>query len=403
MPKINPDILRWARESAGLAPDKAVAKLQLGPARGASAVERLAALEAGKDLPTRAMLVTMAKHYRRPLLTFYLSAPPRRGDRGRDFRTLPEGHSPADDVLLDALIRDIRARQGMVRAVLEDEEEAALLSFVGSKNTSDGVPVVLSSIRDTLQVSLPHFYTQSSPPEAFALLRAGAEEAGIFVLLKGDLGSHHTAIDLELFRGFALADEVAPFVVINDRDSRAAWSFTLLHELTHVWLGQTGISGERAGRTIERFCNDVAGEFLLPREELKGISLDDATDLRSTELRISEFARGRNLSSSMVAYRLYRARAIGRNIWSDLSTTFRDKWLRERHGQRLRAREQAGGPNYYVVRRHRVGNALINLVGRMMRAGAITTSKAGKVLGVKAKHVQELIETGGQGGAHRPA
>ncbi len=401
MPRVNPDILRWARETAGLTPEKAVKKLQISQTRGASAVERLAALEAGEDLPTRPMLVRMAKHYHRPLLTFYLPAPPRRGDRGQDFRTLPEGHSLAHEALLDALIRDVRARQGMIRAVLEDEEEAAPLSFVGSMSMSDGVPALLSSIRDTLQVSLRDFRTQPSPLEAFALLRRGPEEAGVFVLLIGNLGSHHTAIDTETFRGFALADEVAPIVVINDQDSKAAWSFTLLHELTHLWLGQTGVSGARAERTIERFCSDVAGEFLLPRGELERISLDDAIDIQATGFRIGEFARRRNLSSSMVAYRLFRAGAISQDIWRDLSTTFRDRWLQERSRRREQARLQQGGPSYYVVRGHRVGSALLDLVGRMVAAGALTTSKAGKVLGVKAKQVQALLEASERGGAHR--
>ncbi len=403
MPRVNPDILRWARETAGLTAEEAVEKLQLLPARGASPVERLAALEAGEDVPTRPMLVKMAKHYRRPLLTFYLSAPPRRGDRGQDFRTLPEGHSPADDALLDVLIRDVLARQSMVRAVLEDEEEAAPLSFVGSKNMSDGLPAVLSAIQDTLQVSLLDFRAQPSPPEAFALLRAGAEKAGVFVLLMGNLGSYHTAIDLETFRGFALADELAPFVVINDRDSRAAWSFTLLHELAHLCLGQTGVSGARAELAIDRFCNDVAGEFLLPRDELEQISLEDATDIQAIGVQISEFARERNLSSSMVAYRLYRAGRINQDIWRDLSRAFRDKWLEERHRQRERARDQEGGPNFYVVRGHRVGRALLELIERMVTTGALTTSKAGKVLGVKAKQVQALLEASERGGARRPA
>jgi Zn-dependent peptidase ImmA (M78 family) len=343
----------------------------------------------------------MAKHYRRPLLTFYLSVPPRRGDRGQDFRTLPEGRSLADHAILDALIRDVRARQSMVRAVLEDEEEAAPLSFVGSKKMSDGVPAVLSSIRDTLQVSLLDFRSQPSLLEAFALLRRGAEEAGVFVLLMGNLGSHHTAIDLEMFRGFALADEAAPFVVINDQDSKAAWSFTLLHELTHVWLGETGVSGERTDLAIERFCNDVAGGFFLPKDDLERFSLDDATSIQATARRISEFARRRNLSSSMVAYRLYRAGAISQDTWRDLSTTFRDKWRQQRDRRREQAKGKSGGPNFYVVRGHRMGTALLNLVGRMVTAGALTTSKAGKVLGVKGTQVQALLEASERGGAHR--
>ena len=104
----------------------------------------------------------------------------------------------------------------------------------------------------------------------------------------------------------------------------------------------------------------------------------------------------------MVAYRLYRMGAIDQDIWRRLSTAFRDRWLQGRHRRRERARDQEGGPNFYVVRGHRVGGALLALVGRMITAGALTTSKAGKVLGVKAKQVQALLEVSERGGARRP-
>lgn len=392
MPAVNPDILRWARETAGLAPEEAVKKLQLQRARGVSSVERLAALEAGEDLPSRTMLVKMAKQYRRPLLTFYMSAPPRRGDRGQDFRTLADGDSLADHALLDALIRDIRARQSMVRAVLEDEEEAEPLPFVASKNMSDGIAAVAASIGNTLKVSLFDFRTPTTSADAFALLRRRTENAGVFVLLMGNLGSHHTAIDIESFRGFALADSVAPFVVINDQDSRAAWSFTLLHELAHIWLGQTGVSGQHAELAIERFCNDVASEFLLPRHELEQAVFDTAAETQALGVQITSFARERNLSSSMVAYRLFRAGALDEHTWWDLKASFRDRWLQQRRRTREQAREAEGGPSFYVLRGHRVGRALLELVSRMLAAGGLTTSKAGKVLGVKATQVRALLE-----------
>ncbi len=399
MPMVAPDILRWARETAGLTPERAAEKLQLREAKGMPAIDRLAAFEVGEDPPTRAMLVKMAKLYRRPLLTFYLSAPPRRGARGQDFRTLPSDHSPAEEPILEALIRRIFARQSMVREVLEDEEEGMSLPFVGSKCMSDGVQDVVLSIQDTLNVALADFRAQPSPEEAFALLRGAAEEVGAFVLLIGNLGSHHTSIETEVFRGFALADEIAPFVVINDQDSKPAWSFTLLHELAHIWLGETGVSGSRADLEIEQFCNDVAGEFLLPRNELAQLSIDDPTDVRSVERQIRFFVRGRNISHSMVAYRLRRAGVIHRDCWRSLSATFRDHWRQQRDGQRRRAQDIEGGPNFYVVRGHRVGRALLDLVGRMVAAGALTTSKAGSVLGVKAKQVHMLLETRGRGSA----
>jgi Zn-dependent peptidase ImmA (M78 family) len=395
MPQINPEILVWARETAGLTPEEAVRKLGIRDARGVGAIDRLAALEAGSAQPTRPLLVKMAKQYRRPLVTFYMPSPPRRGERGRDFRTLPEGHSDAAEALLDALIRDVRARQSMVRALLEDEEEADPLPFVGSVRMADGAPALLASIRKTLRISLDAFRSAGSSEDAFALLRARAEAAGVFVLLIGNLGSHHTAIDLETFRGFALADKIAPFVIINDQDAQAAWSFTLLHELAHLWLGETGVSGAFAEAAIERFCNMVASEFLLPSEELANLQVDDATDFETAQARITAFAQDRHLSRSMVAYKLYQAGAIERDAWGRLSAFFRQKWLQSRAERRERAREKEGGPSYYVVRRHRVGTALIDLVRRTMAEGILAPSKAGKILGVKPANVEMMVNPAG--------
>lgn len=59
----------------------------------------------------------MAKSYHRPLLTFYLATPPQPGERGVDFRQ-PVGASPVLEPEVDALVRDVRSRQSMVRATL---------------------------------------------------------------------------------------------------------------------------------------------------------------------------------------------------------------------------------------------------------------------------------------------
>ncbi|MEA3227400.1 MAG: ImmA/IrrE family metallo-endopeptidase [Planctomycetota bacterium] len=374
--------------------EEAAAKIDLHQARGVSAVDRLSALESGDDDPTRPLLTRMAKQYRRPLLTFYMSAPPRKGDRGQDFRTLPEDYSDTDEALLDALIRNVKARQGMVRALLEDEEDTKPLPFVGSMRMRQGASAVLSSIRETIQIDIAEFRAEASTSDAFTLLRNRVEAAGIFVLLIGNLGSYHTAIDLEVFRGFALADDIAPFVIINDQDAQSAWSFTLLHELAHIWLGQTGVSGLRAEISVEKFCNDIASEFLLPNSELEQLDVDNATDSESAQRQISQFAMNRNLSASMVAYKLYRMGTIDFESWKLLSETFRRMWIAQRNERRIKAHDQKSPVPYYPVRRHRVGKALIEVVSAMMRAGAITTSKAGKVLGVKAKNVQTLIGTG---------
>ena len=395
MPRVNHEILGWARETAGITREEAVKKLDIRDAWGMKAVDRLTALESGEAEPTRPTLVKMAKQYRRPLLTFYLSAPPRKGDRGTDFRTLPGGSEPATDAILDTLIRETRARQSMVRAVLEDEDEAAPLPFVHSKNMSDGQPAILTALKTLLDVSVRTFHAQPRADTGFELLRTAAEAKGVYVLLKGDLGNYHTAMDTEVFRGFTVADEVAPFIVLNDRDARPAWSFSLLHELVYLILGQSGLSNELGDSDMERLCDDVAGGFLLPNEDLDLLEVSGVQQADpNIERRISDFADDRNLSRSVVAYRAYRADLISRRAYSSLNNQFRQQWQHQRANQRERNRHAEGGPNYYVIRRHRTGQALISFARQMMGSGALSTSQVATVLGVKLTQVGEMLNFG---------
>src|SRR5574340_1622899 len=114
MSAIRPEILRWARETAGLSLEDAARAIDLNSPRGQSGPERRAALENGDEVPARGILVKMAQAYRLPLIVFYLNAPPKTGDRGQDFRTLPgrERYNPE----LDALIRDVKGRQGLIKS-----------------------------------------------------------------------------------------------------------------------------------------------------------------------------------------------------------------------------------------------------------------------------------------------
>ncbi|WP_299749779.1 XRE family transcriptional regulator [uncultured Tateyamaria sp.] len=395
MPSVNPDILRWARETAGLSLEEAVEKLGINAARGVEPVERLEMMEAGEVAPTRPMLVKMSKQYRRPLLSFYLSAPPRQGDRGQDFRTLPAAFAMSDNALVDAVVRDIRARQSLVRATLEEEDEAETLPFIGTARTTEQPRVLARRIAETIEFDLGDYRRCRTIGDAVAYLRSQIEAAGIFVLFVDNLGSHHTEMPVDVFRGFALADDVAPFVAVNANDSKGAQSFTMIHELAHLWLGLTGLSGRDGERDIEKFCNDVAGEFLLPALELQQLDISEANGITDAVQTIGEFAQARKISGTMVAYKLHRSGAFNFAFYQGIAGTFRQNFLSQRGRDREVAREAESGPTYPVIRRHRAGPALVQLVDRMLGAGALTTTKAGKVLGVSAKNVQSVLQAGG--------
>jgi Zn-dependent peptidase ImmA (M78 family)/transcriptional regulator with XRE-family HTH domain len=401
---INPAILAWARESAGFSLEEAADRLGLTTSDRQTAVEKLTELESGEKFPTRAQLTKIASVYRRPLLTFYMTEPPIRGERGDDFRTLPGLVSSRDNAALDALLRDIRARQEMVRSLLEDDEETAPLAFVGSMQIADGVRAVVDSIARVLGFSR---HDQIRPgrnggaDELFRELRARAEHAGIFVLLVGDLGSHHSAISESVFRGFVIADPIAPFVVINDQDAKAARPFTLLHELAHLWLGQSGVSGApetvqpqtSIGR-IEQFCNDVAGEFLLPSDGFRDRPQELDEDTKEAAHRVvSRLAHAWSVSEPMIAYKLQRLGWITPRIYRELAADYAARWALLRQRSRENNRENEGGPNYYTVKKFKLGDALIDVVRRTVRDNVLSHTKAAKVLGVKTSSVEPLIRT----------
>ena len=391
MPIIKHTILQWARETSKLSLEDAAHKLGLKDTKKASAKEKLAEYESGKKEPSRSLLLRMSKQYHRPLLTFYLDEPPRIGDRGEDFRTLPDHFEEVENVYVDVLIRDIRARQSTVRETLIDVDEEHRLGFIGKHTIDNGVARIVRTIREVLDVSLEEYRGQSSNKEAFKFLRQKVEVAGIFVLLKGNLGSYHSNIAVQAFRGFALSDDIAPFIVINDRDAEAAWSFTLIHEMAHLVLGQTGISGLRAEKKIEKFCNDIASEFVLPAVEFDRFQLSSLDD-EALKLEISDYAYSQKVSSSHIAYRLYRRGDIDLTLWDSLREHYRTKWIESRQAVQDRNKQKEGGPSYYVVKRHKLG-ALVKLVQRLTYSGALTTTKAGMLLDVRPLKVHRLFQT----------
>ena len=89
----------------------------------------------------------------------------------------------------------------------------------------------------------------------------------------------------------------------------------------------------------------------------------------------------------MVACRLLRAGCIYRRTFERLRADFHEQWRR----RRAKARESAGGPDYYVVRRQRVGPALLGLARGMLESGTLSTTRTARILGVKPAQAGKML------------
>ena len=137
------------------------------------------------------------------------------------------------------------------------------------------------------------------------------------VMVSSVVGSNsHRKLDVAEFRGFALADGLAPLVFLNGADSKAAQMFTLAHELAHVWLGASGVSDTQAGQVpeqhTERWCNRVAAEMLMPLDELRVAHQREAP----IPAEIQRLAREFKVSTLVALRRLFDAGFINRDaLW----------------------------------------------------------------------------------------
>lgn len=106
-----------------------------------------------------------------------------------------------------------------------------------------------------------------------ALLRSFEALGGLTVATSMVDNNTRRSLDENEFRGFALVDDIAPLVFVNTHQTLNGQIFTLAHEFAHVWRGASGIGNEdpraEGQSEIERWCNAVASEVLVPRADLE--------------------------------------------------------------------------------------------------------------------------------------
>lgn len=254
-------VLRWAAQRARLHDDVLSTRFRKWPL-----------WLRGEAQPTLKQLEDFARLSHTAIGYFFLPEPPTLALPVPDFRTLRDEvlSEPSSD-LLDTLYL-CQQRQDWYRDHARMHGLPAL-PFVGSANEQEAPEAVAQRLREVLGLSAEARRQLPTWAEALRQLIARADDAGVMVMVSSVVGSNsHRKLDVGEFRGFALADDLAPLIFLNGADSKAAQMFTLAHELAHLWLGASGVSDAQAGQVpeqhTERWCNQVAAELLMPISEL---------------------------------------------------------------------------------------------------------------------------------------
>jgi len=378
---ITPNVLKWARESARMSEEVAASKVSVS-------IEKLKEWEEGKQQPTIHQAETLAKAYRRPFALFFLPEIPRDFQPLQDFRRKTAKPIGTASIFI---IREIQQKQAWISDVYEENHDQKL-SFVGKYSIKDNPIEVADDIITTLDIN-PFHYSLEKPIREWIYK---AESRGIFISRTSFIHSR-LKLDSEELQGFTISDQYAPFVFVNSEDWDAPQLFTLVHELAHIWIAESGISNEiepeiRFKDTlhpIELFCNEVAANALMPISIMRSLNVhifDSSKDVFKT-------AKAFGVSSFALLYRAFNLDMINIGMYRSLKDKaqkeFENYLLREEE-KKAQKKEPTGGPNPYLLRLNKNSRLFTQIVLDAFRGGFIDPAQASSLLNTQVNNFHKL-------------
>jgi Zn-dependent peptidase ImmA (M78 family) len=249
------------------------------------------------------------------------------------------------------------------------------LGFVGAADLGSDVTATAASIRQALSFDVEERRRMRTWTDALRRFIEQVDSLGVMVMVSGVVGSNnHRKLDPEEFRGFALADDLAPLVFINGADTKAAQMFTLAHELAHIWLGRSAVSDAQAGRMpeheVERWCNRVAAELLVPLAVLR----EQYRKNGPLSNEMNRLARYFKVSTLVILRRIHDAGGLTREeLWRSYHEEL----------ERLKGLSKGKGGNFYLTLGARVSKRFARALVVSTLEGQTLHRDAFRLLGFK--------------------
>jgi len=368
---VNPEVLRWARETGGFGIDDVVAKLK----RKRITSEIVASWEKGAASPTYVQLERLAYEiYKRPLALFFFPEPPEEETPKESFRTLPQEEIDLLEPRLLYLVRQAKVMKENLRELFDGINPAKkqVCSDI-TIHRSDTISDVAKAVREYLGVGLNEQYELTTNDKALKHWRGILERHGVFVF--------KDAFKNDECSGFCLYDNVFPIIYINNSQAKIRQIFTLFHELAHLLFKIGGIDLRHDyvrklkgfNKRIEVFCNKFAGEFLVPTEDVKPRFLNQTID----DNLLTRLARKYSVSREVILRKCLDLKCITKSFYEAKVK----EWEEER-----KPPSRSGG-NLYYTKGSYLGPHYIEAAFGKYYQGAISKTQLADYLGMKEVHV----------------
>lgn len=366
---VKKELIRWAVDRSGLPVDELAKKFP-----------KLDDWKSGEKQPTFRQLEEFAKKTMTPLGFLFLETPPEEKLPIPDFRTKDDTPVGRPSPNLMETIQVMERRQAWMRDfVIEQGQDE--LEFIGSAKRTRNVHSLAQRMRRSLDLDANWAEFHTKWEDALRTLRNSAERIGILVATSSVVGLNtHRPLDPEEFRGFVLCDSYAPLIFVNGADSKSAQMFTFAHELAHLWIGRGGLFNLvhmlPFDDEAEKFCNQVAAEFLIPSYKLT----ERWDQANATSSPFHTIARWFKVSPVVAARRALDLGLITKPAFFLFYKQDQDDWHRKKERDK---KKKKSSPDFYNVQDVRLGRRFVSAVVRAVREGRILYREAYQLTDLK--------------------
>lgn len=372
---INPDLLAWARERAGLSPDEATAKFK-----------RFGDWEEGSSAPTYSQLEQLADVLKVPIAVFFFPDRPDVPSINETFRTLPEAELDRLPSRIRLLIRKAKAMQ-LNLAELTDERNPAERLITRDLRFEPRVNIteMATAVRQYIGITLDEQRGWRTDEIALKEWRAALQRVGVFIF--------KDAFRARELSGFCLYDDEFPIIYVNNSSSKTRQIFTYFHELAHLIFHTSGIDKVRDryidrltgdSRQIEILCNSFAAEFLLPQNAFERAVAGRPANEATAELVAAQF----HVSREVVFRRFFDRGHISEAQYREAA----DRW----NAQQAEPRTPGGNP--YWTKLTYLGRDYVALALGQFHRNRIDETQLADFLDTKPRYVGTLEDYFGRQG-----
>lgn len=274
-------------------------------------------------------------------------------------------------------VNNIQQRQDWLEDYIK-ENHIETCKFVGKATLNMTVTEAVKILRDELDLDNIWAFDYSTPNLAINKLTERLENAGVFVAYNGVVANNtHRKLKVSECRGFALVNKTAPYIFINSSDSPKAQLFTLIHEAAHLLQGVSAGHAETnnlSDNETEKWCDNVAAEFLVPREEIEKMWNADL-EMLSKKFKVSEL---------VIARRAHDLKLISDTDYN----LFWNNYINRIPTQKNRS---AGG-SFYRTSTKRVGRLFATHVKNAVESRQLSYMQAYRLTGLYGKTYNEFMK-----------